>query len=68
MMMAQPPGRLVADLPQDRPVGQSFADPDEIACATRAATAQLNDRARPWIWGRPQPTPRTYRRRFVYIL
>jgi transposase len=27
--------------------GQSFADPDEIACATRVATAQLNARARP---------------------
>ena len=46
--------------------GQSFADPDEIAHATRVATAQLNARARPWIWGRPQPKPRSYRRRFVY--
>jgi hypothetical protein len=27
--------------------GQSFADPDEIAHATRVATAQLNARARP---------------------
>ncbi len=33
--------------------GQDFADPDEIAHATRVATAQLNARARPWIWGRP---------------
>ena len=48
--------------------GQSFADPGEIACATQAATAQLNARARPWIWGRPQPKRRFYRRRFVYIL
>jgi hypothetical protein len=48
--------------------GQSFADPDEIACATRVATAQLNARARPWIWGRPQPKHRSYRRRFVYTL
>jgi transposase len=48
--------------------GQSFAGPDEIACATRVATAQLNARARPWIWGRPQPKPRTYRRRFIYAL
>jgi hypothetical protein len=48
--------------------GQSFAGPDEIAHATRVATAQLNARARPWIWGRPQPKPRSYRRRFIYIL
>ena len=48
--------------------GQDFADPDEIACATRVATAQLNARARPWIWGRPQPKHRSYRRRFIYTL
>src|SRR6201993_4215840 len=48
--------------------GQTFADPDEIAHATRVATAQLNARARPWIWGRPQPKPRSYRRRFIYSL
>ena len=28
----------------------------------------LRARARPWIWGRPQPKSRSYRRRFVYIL
>jgi transposase len=48
--------------------GQSFADPDEIAHATRVATAQLNARARPWIWGRPEPKHRSYRRRFIYTL
>jgi transposase len=48
--------------------GQDFADPDEIAHATRVATAQLNTRARPWIWGRPKPKSRFYRRRFVYVL
>jgi transposase len=48
--------------------GQAFADPNEIAHATQVATAQLNARARPWIWGRPQPKPRTYRRRFIYTL
>ena len=48
--------------------GQTFAGPDEIAHATRVATAQLNARARPWIWGRPEPKHRSYRRRFVYIL
>ena len=35
--------------------GQSFADPDEIAHATKVATAQLNAHAQPWIRGRPQP-------------
>jgi hypothetical protein len=34
--------------------GQSFANPDEIEQATRVATAQLNRRAKPWIWGRPR--------------
>jgi hypothetical protein len=48
--------------------GQDFADLGEIARATRVATAQLNARARPWVWGRPQPKHRSYRRRFVYIL
>ena len=48
--------------------GQEFADPDEIAHATRVATAQLNARARPWIWGRPEPKHRSYRRRFIYTL
>jgi hypothetical protein len=45
--------------------GQDFADPDEIARVTRVATAELNARARPWIWGRPQPKPRPYHRRFI---
>jgi DDE superfamily endonuclease len=48
--------------------GQSFVDADEIDHATRVATAQLNARARPWVWGRPRPKPRTYRRKFVYTL
>jgi len=48
--------------------GQSFADPDEIARATRLATDQLNARAQPWIWGRPEPKKRSYRRRFTYTL
>jgi transposase len=30
--------------------------------------AGLNARARPWIWGRPEPKPRSYRRRFIYTL
>jgi hypothetical protein len=48
--------------------GQSFADAAEIAQATRVATLQLNRRARPWIWGRPQPPPRLLHRCFVYRL
>jgi hypothetical protein len=46
--------------------GQCFADTGEIALATRAATGQLNQRARPWVWGRPQPSPRYRRRLFAY--
>jgi hypothetical protein len=44
--------------------GQSFACPAEIALATRVATCQLNAHARPWVWGRPPPSPR-YRRRVL---
>ena len=48
--------------------GQSFADGAEIDHATRVATAQLNRRARPWVWGRPPKPSRHRRRRFVYLL
>lgn len=48
--------------------GQSFADADEIALATATATGQLNRRAKPWVWGRPPPSPRHLRRCFVYRL
>jgi hypothetical protein len=48
--------------------GQTFADPGEIALATRVATCQLNARARPWVWGRPPPSPRHRRRVFMYRL
>jgi hypothetical protein len=37
--------------------GQSFANPDEIEQAKRVATAQLNLRAKPWVWGRHPKTP-----------
>jgi transposase len=46
--------------------GQSFATPDEITLATRTATCQLNARARPWVWGRPAPSPRHRRHAFTY--
>ncbi|WP_308377972.1 helix-turn-helix domain-containing protein [Streptomyces sp. ISL-98] len=48
--------------------GQSFAGPPEIEHATRLATSQLNARARPWIWGRPAPSTRVLRRRYVYTV
>jgi DDE superfamily endonuclease len=46
--------------------GQSFATPKEITLATKVATCQLNARARPWVWGRPPPSPRHRRRTFTY--
>jgi transposase InsO family protein len=46
--------------------GQSFATPEEITLATRVATCQLNARARPWVWGRPAPSPRHRRHTFTY--
>ena len=48
--------------------GQSFADTTEIAYAVQTATAQLNTRAKPWIWGRQPPPTRTLRRKFMYCL
>jgi hypothetical protein len=48
--------------------GASLADADDIAYATRIATAQLNRHAKPWVWGRPPPPHRHLRRRFVYRL
>ena len=48
--------------------GQSFADPAEIQAATALATAQLNARATPWVWGRPPPPHRRLRRKFTYLL
>lgn len=48
--------------------GQTFAGPDEITQATELATAQLNARAKPWIWGRPAPPTRRLHRRYVYRL
>ncbi|WP_426570351.1 hypothetical protein [Streptomyces canus] len=48
--------------------GRSFGDRDHITHATEVATAQLNTRARPGIWGRPAPPTRRLRRRYVYVL
>lgn len=48
--------------------GQTFADADEIAAAVTLATAQLNRRAKPWVWGRPPPPHRTLRGKLVYCL
>jgi hypothetical protein len=46
--------------------GQDFADAKEIDQATRVATAHLNARASPWVWGRPPRPHRQLRRCFVY--
>ncbi len=46
--------------------GQTFANRTEIAHATAVATQQLNRRAQPWVWGRPQKPPRRKRRVFMY--
>jgi transposase len=46
--------------------GQCFATPEEITLATKISTCQLNAHARPWVWGRPPPSPRHRRRAFIY--
>lgn len=46
--------------------GQTFADDEESDRATEVATKQLNARAQPWIWGRPQRPPRVLRHSFSY--
>jgi hypothetical protein len=53
---------------RDALAGQTFADAAELDYATHIATAQLNRRAMPWIWGRPEPAQRHRRRCFVYRL
>jgi hypothetical protein len=42
------------------------ATPEEITLAISVATCQLNARARPWVWGRPLPSPRYRRHAFTY--
>jgi hypothetical protein len=53
---------------RDALAGQSFANPDEIEQATQVATAQLNHRAKPWIWGRPPKNRRHLHRLLSYRL
>ena len=48
--------------------GQTFADTAEIAYAVKVATVQLNNRSKPWIWGRPPPPHRRLRRKLIYLL
>jgi hypothetical protein len=55
-------------LRRDASAGQSFANHHDIAYATRLATARLNHRAGPWMWGRPPKQHRQLHRRFVYAL
>ncbi len=51
---------------RDALAGQRFANPKEIDQARQVATTQLNQRAHPWVWGRPPKTPRRRRRLFSY--
>ena len=53
---------------RDAFAGQSFANASEIDQARRVATAQLNHRAKPWVWGRPPKTQRHLRHLFSYRL
>ncbi len=46
----------------------SFQRLDEMAQATLVATAQLNQRAKPWLWGRPPKTRCHLHRLFCYRL
>ncbi len=55
-------------LRRDAFAGQSFANSHEIKRATQMATAQLNRRAKPWIWGRPPRTQRRLHPLFCYRL
>ncbi|MFI6796887.1 transposase [Streptosporangium canum] len=48
--------------------GVSFADGKDIDHATRIATAQLSQRAKPWVWGRPPPVPGHLRRQFTHSI
>ena len=45
--------------------GQELASPTDIRTATTVTTAQLNAKAKPWIWGRPPPK-RIYRLTLTY--
>ncbi|WP_236602067.1 hypothetical protein [Ktedonobacter sp. SOSP1-52] len=53
---------------RDALAGQSFANADEIEQAMQAGTTQLNNRAKPWIWGWPPKRRRHLRRLFCYRL
>jgi hypothetical protein len=53
-------------LRRDALAGQSFANANEIEQATSVATAQLNARAKPWVWGRSPKVSRRRRRLFCY--
>lgn len=53
---------------RDALAGKSFAGAAENDEARRVATKQLNQRAGPWVWGRPPRTCRHLHRRFSYRL
>jgi len=39
--------------------GTSLATGEDNAIATQLATLQLNRHAKPWVWARPPPTPKS---------
>jgi hypothetical protein len=46
--------------------GQELASSTDIHRVTAVATAQLNAKAKPWVWGRPPPPKRIYRLKMTY--
>jgi hypothetical protein len=46
--------------------GQELASSTDIHRVTAVATAQLNAKAKPWVWGRPPPPKRVYRLKMTY--
>ena len=48
--------------------GQTFADPTEIEAATTPGHRTAQCPSPTWLWGRPAPSTRKLRRRFVYCL
>jgi hypothetical protein len=48
--------------------GQTFADSLTRSPAPPGSPPPSSTPARPWVWGRPEPKPRSYRRRFIYTL
>ncbi|MFL6222413.1 MAG: transposase [Actinomycetes bacterium] len=65
-LLAESAGGLVAAVSPRSLCRAVICHPEEITLATRVATCQLNAHARPWVWGRPAPSPRHRRHTFTY--